>query len=334
MDKSKVAILMLACRDYEALELSLACHMAYGNRNVPFFILQNGRGDYDAERTLQVAHRYSSLFPETIRVIDSVPPNSPYASISTVLQSNLFSGYDLVLKVDDDVFPIAPGWVENLVACFQQQKQIHGSKLAYVTPLINNNIWGFEQTINAMGIADRYFAEVSRPHCVGSGHGNDPVRVIPADQINVGTCGTIWRYPYIARWIHQETTLQPDRFVAATAGLSPVEFPSKERYSIGCIMFEKNLWATINDGGTDDEHMVHMHCLRNALKVICCRSVPFVHLAYFTQKEENRDLMQPMRDLYQKRTGHPFPISLYSSKELDIESRLRWIEKRLSAKQQ
>lgn len=320
---------MLACRDYEALEIALACHMAYGDKNIPLFVLQNCRGDYDAERTYDVAKRYAYLFPETIKVIDSINPGPPYRSINIALASEQLANYDLICKVDDDAFPITAGWLQKLIQCYTEQKAVLGDQLAYVTPLINNNCWGFVQTMIAMGMAEQYFAEISRPHCVGSEYSNNPVRVLDAEQINIGTCGTIWRYPYIARWIHQGTTLQPDNFIQATSTLAPIEVPAKERYSIGCILFERSLWSKVNNGGNDDEHMFHMYCSHNNKKIICDRAVPFVHLAYFTHKEENRDLIPQIRNLYQARTAHPFPISLYPSKELDLEARLRWIEKKL-----
>ena len=102
--------------------------------------------------------------------------------------------------------------------------------------------------------------------------------------------------------------------------------PSAERYSIGCILFRKDLWPTINDGGTDDEHMFHQYCRKNDARIVCTRSVPFVHFAYFSQRDENRDIVPRARDLYEKRLSLPWPIALRASRELEIEARLRWIE--------
>ena len=59
----RTALLMLACSDYEATELALACHAAYLPDDVPFFILQNCRGTYDSERTLMAV--------ETVRTATS-----------------------------------------------------------------------------------------------------------------------------------------------------------------------------------------------------------------------------------------------------------------------
>ena len=84
---SRVAVVMLACRDYEAMEIALACHAAYLPDGVRLFVLQNCRGCYDSERTLEVARRYATLFPGRIVAVDSIPPGPAYRSIATLLAS-------------------------------------------------------------------------------------------------------------------------------------------------------------------------------------------------------------------------------------------------------
>lgn len=59
---------------------------------------------------------------------------------------------------------------------------------------------------------------------------------------------------------------------------------------------------------------------------MCVRSVPFVHIAYFPQREENRDLVADIRRVYEARLGHPFPLAMRASRDLEIEARLRWME--------
>jgi hypothetical protein len=323
---TRVAIVMLACRDYEAMELSLACHAAYLPEGVPFFILQNCRGNYDAERTLAVARRYERLFPRTITVIDEFAPAAPYHSIAALLASKRFADVDVVCKVDDDAFPIAHGWLDTLIHCWTEALSQSNRALAYVTPLINNNIWGFPQTLDAMDLRDAFFAEAAIEHRVGDSGGNAPAQIVSASEIHTGTCGTIWGYPHIARWLHDRTTLDPDSFIAATRGLGPVEVPNQDRYSIGCILFRKELWAQIDDGGRDDEHMLQQYCKRTKHRIVCARSVPFVHLAYYSQREENRDIVEEARELYEERLGHPFPIGMRKTRLLEIEARLRWLD--------
>jgi hypothetical protein len=327
----RMAIVILACRDYAALELALASQMVYRPPGVPFFVLQNCRGGYDAERTLGVARRYERLFPGVVNVVDDIVPGDPYRSIKMLLSKPEFAEIDWVCKVDDDAFPIAHQWLNHMVEAYESAERGNAGKLAYVTPLINNNGWGFPQVMRAMNLEQEYFATQAHPHFVGSGSsGRFPLRIVPAEQIETGTNGTIWGYPHIARWLHERTTLQPDAFITATQALEPCDVPAQSRYSIGCILFRKSLWAAIDDGGHDDEHMMHVYCERNDLRIVCVRRVPFVHLAFFTQREENRDIVDAAHALYGPRLGHPFPLALYAGRERENEARLRWLEERLT----
>lgn len=59
---NKTAIVILAYTDFELLEISLSLHAKYNNHNADIFILQNGRGTYDTERTYRIAKRYENLY--------------------------------------------------------------------------------------------------------------------------------------------------------------------------------------------------------------------------------------------------------------------------------
>jgi hypothetical protein len=321
----RVAIVMLACSDYEAMELALACHAAHLPAETPLFILQNCRGTYDSERTLMAARRFARLHPGRVEVVEDIPPAPPYRSLATLLASERLAPFDLICKVDDDAFPIAPGWLERLLAAYDTAAR-DPRPLAYTTPLINNNTWGFGATLDALGLREAYSREAAIRHVVGAGNAIAPHRVVEPDEIVGGTNGTIWGYPHIARWLHERTTLDPDRLLAATAALPDCDVPSEERYSIGCILFRRTLWPEIDDGGSDDEHMFHQHCRRTGARIVCAQSVPFVHLAYFSQREENRDLVPRARALYEQRLGLRWPIALRASRELEIEARLRYLE--------
>jgi hypothetical protein len=321
----RTAILMLACSDYEAMEVALASHGAYLPEDTQFFILQNCRGTYDSERTLMAARRFERLYPRQVTVIDDIPPGPPYRTISTLLSSPRFENIQLVCKVDDDAFPLTQGWLETLKETYTQA-EAQGLDISYATPLINNNTWGFSECLDALCIRQEFFNEAAIVHRVGSGDSMNPFRVLQPNEIFTGANGTIWAYPHIARWLHERTTLNPDHFISSTKNLTTKEVPSEDRYSIGCILFRKELWAKIDDGGTDDEHMLHQYCRAKKSRILCARSVPFVHFAYFSQREENRDIVSRARSVYEKRLNLPYPIALRATRELEIEARLRWLE--------
>jgi hypothetical protein len=322
----KIAVLMLACSDYEALELSLACHGKYMPKDTPFFILQNCRGSYDAERTLQVARRFQQQYPKNVFIVDHIRPGPPYHSILKLLKESTFKDIDYICKVDDDAFPLSYNWLEKL-----QDVYVSSSKnlnIAYSTPLINNNTWGFSEVIDVMDLKQEYVSIFGREHRVGSASLDSPFKIIAATDIFTGACGTIWSNPHIARWIHSKTTMAPEAFLNATEGLKEKIIPYQDRYSIGCIFFKKQLWSDIYDGGTDDEHMLHQYCRTKKAHPVCARSVPFVHMAYFSQRSENRDIVESVKKIYDKWLALPWPIGLHATRELEIEERLRWLEGR------
>lgn len=147
--RKKTAIVILAHSDYESLELALATHSKFlpdtipedGNNSHPskIFILQNGRGTYDTERTLQVALRYQTLFPHNIEVVTDIPPGIAYFSIEKLLYSQKFANYEYIVKLDDDVLVLTENWLDELISCYISSYKRYGDKLAYVTSLVNNN---------------------------------------------------------------------------------------------------------------------------------------------------------------------------------------------------
>ena len=146
--KSQTAIVILAFAEYESLELALATHAKFSvESGLPIYILQNGRGTYDTERTYQVGKRYANLFPNTIKVVTHIPAKKPYSAIKKLLHDPVFSGYKYIIKLDDDVMVLTPDWIDKLIGCYIQSSEKAGSDLAYVTSLVNNNPFGFKQII-------------------------------------------------------------------------------------------------------------------------------------------------------------------------------------------
>jgi hypothetical protein len=322
----KIAIIILACRDYESLELTLAAHARFLDKKAQYFIIINCNNDYDSEKTKQVAYRYALLFPERFTVIDTIAPSHPYTTIKNFLSSPDGSNFELIFKQDDDIFPLTDTWLSDLT----QGLNIADESTAYITPLINNNTWGFKEVIEAMNINEEYYKSISMRHRIGSGDNEYPFRMIDEDEIYSGGFGTIWGLPHVARWLHKKTTLNPNDYIIATKNLSIIEIPSTDRYSIGAILFKRDLWFKINDGTADDEKMLHEYCKSTKNKIICVRSVPFIHLNYYSQREENRDITTLAKKVYQDWLNNPWPISVHTDKLNDIEARLRYQEKQIN----
>ena len=329
--KAQTAIVVLAYADYESLELALASHAKFTvDSGVPIYILQNGRGTYDTERTCSVGKRYQSLFPETIKVITDILPQKPYAAIKQLFHEELFSKYRYIIKLDDDVMVLTPDWVDKLIDTYIQASEQQGESLAYVTSLVNNNPYGFKKLVDSFEeLSDEYFTRLARRHLVGCAPDDsyNPYRIVPKETIFDGGFGTVWQLPYLGRWIHEKTTMQPEHYIERTQDLPVEEIDSRKRYSINCMMFEKKLWDEIYNGGGDDEHMLHVYCMLNGKKIYANLAVPMVHLAFASQREEIRDMIPQIRDVYTSFFALPFPIALCGDRQIEIENRLRYLEK-------
>ena len=95
------------------------------------------------------------------------------------------------------------------------------------------------------------------------------------------------------------------------------------------MLFKKDYWNNISDGSCDDEHMSAVYCKNNDKKIIADLSNPFVHICFFTQRDENKDLLPEFRKIYGDWLNLPYPISLCPNKEYENENRLRFLEMKL-----
>jgi hypothetical protein len=244
------------------------------------------------------------------------------------------SEYAYICKVDDDTFPITADWLDRLCEAYEEYYAKLGNNLAYVTALVNNNPFGFKKLIEHVpALSEEYYARIAREHRVGMEGGRStwysPARIISASEIDDGISGTVWRYSYIARWIHQKTSLLPDSYIELAKDL-PDAMVGNKRYSINCMLFKKDFWSKVYDPDcefpTDDEFMCELYCTQNGLLVPARLSIPLVHLFFAVQREENKDMIDEFRAVYQDWLDIPYPIPLQSNREIENENRLRFME--------
>lgn len=329
---SKTAVVILSCKDYESLEISLPNYLEMTPPDVHFFILQNGFGTYDKNRTLKVAQRISDLYPSRVTVVDWIPEDKPYKAIKNLLHDKKLDEFDYICKVDDDTFPVTKDWLNKLAASYKKNKEKYSDKMAFTFPLVNNNPWGFKRTIEIMGLKREYDENIGRIHYGGFDSKDKdiqayyPLKIYQKDEIFESGYGSVWRYPYMGRWIHEKTTLNADEWIESISQEPDVVFDNTIRYSINCMFFEKSYWDILDDGTNDDERAVHKSALEQKLVLIACQSIPFVHLFFFSQRDENKDLLNSIRNYYQKRLNVSYPISITQDKIFELENRIRYME--------
>lgn len=206
---------------------------------------------------------------------------------------------DFICKIDDDIITLKAGWLDRLHQTYLEHEAQHG-QVGFTTPLINNNCWGFARLVEIYGKQSEYAQIMNHPSHSGTG-------ITAAGEIADGFCGSVWEYPYLARWCHQWTLLDIPQFIEKTAHLGIQEIPLHTHYSIGCIFFRKNFWHEVGQQHPNadrfDELMIHEACLSRQAAKLALMNEPMGHLYYFIQRKPNADLLplfaQALADFWQ-----------------------------------
>ena len=125
----------------------------------------------------------------------------------------------------------------------------------------------------------------------------------------------------------------PQEYIKLSKSLGVESVNNKERYSINCLLFEKQLWTNelsrVEPFSYDDEHLLQAYCIKHNKQILAELSIPMVHLFFFSQREACRDMMEHFRECYKDFLGLPFPITTHGDRAAEIENRLRFIEQKL-----
>lgn len=298
------AILLLTCNDFEAMEIVVDRLLRTTPSQVPIYILSNCPGLPGANVCADMARMASQAHFGRVRHITPNQCKPAYFGIRDAIAQSIDETY--IVKFDDDVFPLAEGWLEALAETYARQDP---DTIAYVTGLVNNNPYGFSRLIQLPELKDRYHEMMGQRHAAGAQIPQyDDVRIYEAGEVNPGSHGTVWQFPQLARWIHEETTLQPDRYAKMVSKLGEVQLDPSIRYSINVMYFHRDLWAAVDHGGIDDEEMFNIYCTKHDKQVIVRENTPFIHLYFGPQKQYLKDLLPQLRETYgplDAVAGHP-----------------------------
>lgn len=298
------AVLLLTCTDFEAMEIVVDRLLRTTPEQVPIYILSNCSGLTGSDVCEDMARIASFANTGRVRWIAPRKRQPAYRGILQAIRKDISETY--IVKFDDDVFPVRDGWLEALAETYARQDP---ERIAYVTGLVNNNPYGFSRLVQLPDLSETYAAMMDHPHAAGTEIPQyDSVQIFEPGEVHPGSHGTVWRLPQLARWIHEETTLQPERYAQMVAGLGETKFDSTVRYSINVMYFHRDLWAKIDDGTHDDEQLLHIYCTEHDKDIVVREDVPFVHLYFGPQKRYLRDLLPKVREVYgplDAVAGHP-----------------------------
>lgn len=288
-----IVLLVLASDNYESLQITLKSlnHTLINEEKVVVGL--NGNNSLNSRITEYVAQKWCMYKPDsrfTVRPLCA--PAKPFFAIKEIIaNSEHFKDAEYICKLDDDIIPLKKNWVQVLANQYAHLSE--KSNVGFVTGLINNNCWGFKELVSIYNKKSDY----EKIHSYKTVAGWQGVRTVKPGEIDDGDFGTIWHYPYIARGLHEWTSLQIDEFLQATSELPFKQIPLETYYSIGCTLFKKEFWTDLNevDYSTEiDEMMIHRKCLRNKLQKWSAMDQPIIHLFYTNHKIINLDILEPI----------------------------------------
>lgn len=292
MNKKNRVLLLLAAYDYESLHLTLESLSHTLENDERVVVILNGKRGIRSAVVEDVARAWSAGSPNRVIIKPLNYGLDAYTSISEVIQKlPIIQSAEFICKIDDDLIPLKKGWVDSLHQAYLDLEKKEGP-IGFVTSLINNNPWGFKQLVYLYDKDEEYQQIMNFESLSGTGR-------VPAGQIADGRLGTVWQYPYLAKWVHSWTMLDIPQFINKTANEGIKEVGLDLHYSIGCMFFRKELWTSLHLLESDsnfDELLIHEYCQKNRLRKFAVMNEPMGHLFFYVQRLPNRLMMPQIKE--------------------------------------
>ena len=292
-DTPKRALFVIASYDFEGLQITLNALEHTVDPHEKIIIVLNSKRRYYGEIVEVIAREWAKKNPSHRFVVRPLCAGGDiYWAIRELLEeSTLLKDVEYFCKIDDDIIPLKNGWLNSLADSYHQLQSQKGN-IGFITGLINNNNWGFSELIDIFDKEEEY-VQINNHKSRAGNAGNVHINV---NSIADGGWGTVWQYPYLARWVHQWTSLQIEEFIRKTKKLKLKEIPQETYYSVGCIFVGKSLWldqsiSKEQPNSAWEESFLHNKCIKNDLTKWAVMSEPIVHLNYYVQRFPNRDLL-------------------------------------------
>ena len=282
----KRCVVILTCNDYESLTINLNALNHTVKSETPVVIILNGSSGFAANQVELVARNWASQGSNRY-VVKPLRAGGPplYSILEVIKEFEPVRNAKEICKLDEDTIPIRVGWLENLSREFAARS---GESMGFVTGLINNNCWGFDKMLDIFGERENFKSIQNCKYSVGQ-RGE---RVVQGGEVDSNQFGTIWRSPYIARWLHSWSSLNSKNFLLKTEALGVTRIDANVAFSIGCIYSSRELWTSIDpQESSSDEYLINKYCFDHALDKWAVMSEPIIHLHYYTHRASNRDIV-------------------------------------------
>lgn len=311
--KKERAIVMLCSYESVSLDLALKALDETITKDETVVLILNGLRGIRSAKVELLARKWIKNNENRYVVIPLNYGKDAYNSIKEIIENfEPLKDKKYICKIDDDLIPLGKRWIENLH--LEYIKREKNEKIGFITPLINNNTWGFAELVKIYNKEKEYKKIINYKSKSGTGE-------VEKGEIADGFCGTVWEYPYLARWCHEWTLLDINKYINKTKKLGTKEVSLDTHYSIGCIFFKKKLWSEIeelNKKNNFDERSIHQYCKENNLKKIVILNEPMGHLFYYIQRDANKDLIPKIAESLSKYFGNEEFLNYprYSNEEI------------------
>ncbi|HXH99817.1 MAG TPA: hypothetical protein VNI52_06090 [Sphingobacteriaceae bacterium] len=323
--KHNYCILLLASYDFEAIQLTLkSLDHTVTEIGVPIIVILNGgSASYKGSKVEKICRDWarSGVNRHIIRPVAS-GKEPLFAIQETIASFDLLKDIKYILKIDDDLIPLKPGWATDIANLYHNSEEKYGN-IGFTTGLINNNSWGFKELLTIYDKWEEYRSFMNH----ASLGGRNLEIAVKAGAVDTGLNGTIWQYPALAAWLHEWTSFEIPLFISKTKDLKVEEIAITTHYSIGCMYSHKDLWLNlVPEGDNFDELLIHQYCLKNNLKKFAAMYQPFLHLFYFKQRLANAYLFPGFMENLARHFNDP---TFQNIIRINNEDRLADIEEKL-----
>lgn len=315
MNKDKRVVLLLAAYDYESLHLTLESLSHTIDEDEKVVIVLNGRRGIRSSLVEDVARTWSAKGKNRHVVKPLNYGLDAYTSISEVIEKfSIIKNAEFICKIDDDLIPLRKNWVDRLHQAYIDLEKKH-NEIGFVTSLINNNSWGFKRLIDIYEKQNEY-------EDIMNFESHSSTGIVAAAKIGESGMGTVWHYPYLAKWIHNWTLCAIEDYLQKTSKLGIEEVGLDIHYSIGCIFFRKELWGSLKeleDTSNFDELLIHKYCQKFELRKFAVMNEPMGHLFYHVQRIPNRLILPKIKESLAK---YWYDDSFLQNAELDDTTKM------------
>jgi hypothetical protein len=278
-------LIILACNDYEGIAITLQALNHTIQCDTPIVVILNGASGFAANQVEYIAREWAK-YGRNRHVVKPIRSGGPplYSILEVIKEFDPIRNVQQICKLDEDIIPIRKGWLDTLAKTFVSR---NGTNMGFVTGLINNNCWGFDKMLDIFGKREDFRLMQNYKYAVGQWG----ERIIQSGEVDINQFGTIWRAPYMARWLHSWSSLDTNAFLNKTERLEVIRIGANVAFSIGCIYSSKELWMSLDpEENSSDEYLINKYCFENVLDKWAVMSEPIIHLYYYTHRTSNRDI--------------------------------------------